>query len=385
MGASFASFYACLTIGYLEETVLFPKLRNSFPDHDMHVILQTYKRFMDDGIIFLPCHICKNVFLSHLNEMNKDIVFTLEDSEKVMLKNKQIERINFLDISIIIDENGVINTDIYYKTTNSHDYLHYDSFHPVHTLNNIPYCLAKKIIVFVSDPDIMEYRLLELKSLLLQCEYPQKIIDRGIHNAKLQGPAPKKTAKHNIITYIHPHMSNFSFKNIINTASNLIQNAKSDKVRAIFKGIQLIEGISQPKNILRTIAYTHDNNTHTEDRHNADKPGIYAECKDPRCDICKLKYIENCTSFTTSNNTTWEIRCHINCNSKNVIYYLECNMCNGDVTKTGKTETRLRERINNHISDCRTGRTSDVFDLHVHECGIKITVWYHRFLKFVRL
>ena len=36
---------------------------------------------------------------------------------------------------------------------------------------------------------------------------------------------------------------------------------------------------------------------------------------------------------------------------------------------SGKTQTRLRERINNHRSECRTGRTSDVFDKHCHECG----------------
>ena len=48
-------------------------------------------------------------------------------------------------------------------------------------------------------------------------------------------------------------------------------------------------------------------------------------------------------------------------------------MCPTEVkeTKTGKTWTKFRTRLNNHISDCRTGRTSDIFDLHVHECGIK--------------
>ena len=40
-------------------------------------------------------------------------------------------------------------------------------------------------------------------------------------------------------------------------------------------------------------------------------------------------------------------------------------------TKTGKTWTNFRTRLNNHISDCRIGRTSDIFDRHVHECGIK--------------
>ena len=71
----------------------------------------------------------------------------------------------------MIDANGSGSTDIYYKTTNSHD-----SFHPRHTFDNIPYSLAKKIIVFVSDPQTMEYRLSELRSLLRNCEYPYKII-----------------------------------------------------------------------------------------------------------------------------------------------------------------------------------------------------------------
>ena len=151
MGASFASFYACLTIGYLEETALFPKLNNIYAEHNVLTGKETYKRFMDDGIVFLPQHLCKNDFLSLLNSMDNAIKSTLEDSETISLNNRDIERINFLDINIILDENGVISTDIYYKPTNSHDYLHYDSFHPKHTLENIPYCLAKRIIVFVSD------------------------------------------------------------------------------------------------------------------------------------------------------------------------------------------------------------------------------------------
>ena len=37
----------------------------------------------------------------------------------------------------------------------------------------------------------MEYRLQELEKWLLKCEYPPKLIKKGIHNPRLQGPAPK--------------------------------------------------------------------------------------------------------------------------------------------------------------------------------------------------
>jgi hypothetical protein len=316
---------------------------------------------MDDGIVFLPDHICKDTFLAILNEMDSSIVFTLEESEKTFFKNKEVEKLNFLDLSIMVDQDGITYTDVFYKPTNSHDYLHFDSFHPNHTLQNIPFCLAKRIVVFCSDGDVMEERLSEMKQLLIACKYPTKVIEKGIFNAKLQGPAPPKTNRDNIITYTHQNMSNFKFNHILTTASNLLKNARSDEIRHIFKDIRFIEATSQPKNILRTITSTK--------RMTTAAPGIYAECTDPRCMICKYGYIENCSSFTTSNGKTWEIRSHINCNDRNVIYYLECRFCNGDVTKTGKTKTKLRERVNNHISECASGNTTDVFDLHCHQCG----------------
>ena len=130
-------------------------------------------------------------------------------------------------------ENGDIERDVYYKITNTHDHLHYDSFHPEHVLRNITYNLAKRIIVFVSNTDVMENRLEQLKQWLLKCKYPEYIIDKGIHNARLQGPAPQKAR--NSITYIHPHMSNLDFKNIVNTASNMLQNANSEEIRKVFK------------------------------------------------------------------------------------------------------------------------------------------------------
>ena len=379
MGASFAAFYACLTIGYLEETKLFPRLRQEFGENDANTIAETYRRFMDDGIVFLPWHICKDKFLALLNEMHPSIVFTLEHSSKVRFMGKIVERLNFLDLSIMVEENGTTHTDVYYKPTNSHDYLHYDSFHQKHTLHNIPYCLAKRIVVFCSDDIIMNQRLSELKKLLTQCKYPENIIDKGIFNAQLQGPAPPKVEKHNILAYVHPNMSNFQFNHIIKTTSNLLKNTSSDDIKEIFKDVRFVEAVSQPKNILRSLTSTFTNIIETT-------PGIYAECNPNKCEICSLGYIQNCTSFTTSSGKEWTIRSHISCNDRNVLYYLECLFCNGNVTKTGKTLTTLRLRINNHRSDCFTGRTSDVFDKHCHECGAHRGVQpYFRVRAFMKL
>ena len=63
-------------------------------------------------------------------------------------------------------------TDIFYKETNSHDYLNYFSPHPEHTKQNIPYNLAKRVMVFAIDEAKMNEMLFELKTWLLSCSYP---------------------------------------------------------------------------------------------------------------------------------------------------------------------------------------------------------------------
>ena len=71
----------------------------------------------------------------------------------------------FLDIEVILHSNNTVETDdIFYKDANAHEYLPYNSAHPKHYKDNLPYNLAKCIIVFVSDDKMVEIRLKELKT-----------------------------------------------------------------------------------------------------------------------------------------------------------------------------------------------------------------------------
>ncbi len=85
-------------------------------------------------------------------------------------------QLNFLDIKNILHDGQDISTDIYYKSTNPHKYLNFNSAHPSHIKNTIPYNLAKRIVVFVSDENLVEQRLNELKTWLIYCNYPLNII-----------------------------------------------------------------------------------------------------------------------------------------------------------------------------------------------------------------
>ena len=47
-------------------------------------------------------------------------------------------------------------------------------------------------------------------------------------------------------------------------------------------------------------------------------------CNDNRCKLCKL-YLQAVSSFKIAKNVTWNIKCDISCQSKNVVYFLSCN------------------------------------------------------------
>ena len=53
MGTKCAPPYACLTVGYLEETKLFTnELPKYFNGNKCQLIMELLKRYMDDGFIF---------------------------------------------------------------------------------------------------------------------------------------------------------------------------------------------------------------------------------------------------------------------------------------------------------------------------------------------
>ena len=64
-----------------------------------------------------------------LKKKHSTIKFTAERSKA---------QINFIDVTVYLD-NGNIETDLYVKPTDTHQYLHYSSCHPYHCKKGIPY------------------------------------------------------------------------------------------------------------------------------------------------------------------------------------------------------------------------------------------------------
>ena len=78
-----------------------------------------------------------------------DLINSLDEDLKFIFENPS-RTLNFLDIQLKIVNNTLV-FGIYYKPTNSFNYLTYSNCHPSHTENSIALSLAKPIINIVTD------------------------------------------------------------------------------------------------------------------------------------------------------------------------------------------------------------------------------------------
>ena len=283
MGTKLAPPYACLSIGFLEETILFPKILPQYfsPQVCAH-IENKYKRYMDDGFLSLPGTIDISTFLSCMNSQHPDIKFTTKTATiSQSTTGDYYQSLDFLDILVILHSNGKIETEIFYKITNAHDYLEFNSQHPFHILKNIPYNLAKRIIIFTSDDKKTTKHLNDLKDWLINCNYPPDIIERSFHNAHLQGPAPCPTTKNHVIPFVSTNFANLNLSHMRNNIQEIISNSKDDHLKKVFKDTKIVLGLRQPNSLLRHLTRSKFSNlSPTEPRKGLTK------CTDKRCLIC---------------------------------------------------------------------------------------------------
>ena len=137
---------------------------------------------------------------------------------------------------------------MYYKDTNTHDYLPYDSAHPESCKKNVPHNLAKIIIVFVTDPEKVELRLNELR-VWLKNKYLDHIISNAFYNAKLQGPAPKPKSNFSNLPFVTSFHEVTDNKIIMNNIKSKIENSPSDYAKWIFQESNIFLSQRQPKNL----------------------------------------------------------------------------------------------------------------------------------------
>ena len=242
MGTKVAPSYANLVMAYLEEK-MYDEVGNRFDQMFKEYIVQKWKRYLDDCFIFwTKSQNDLEDFHSILNSLHPSIKFTTETSK---------HELPFLDILIKLSNNKIV-TDIYYKKTDTHQYLNFQSCHPSHTKLNIPYCMARRVCAIVIEQELREVRLRELTVFLRRQNYPPGLITDDIKKAKqlsiaeLRTPRPKTNS--DIIPFVHTHDPGIT--NVFSAVKTSIPILmRSQRIKRIIPENKIIDSRRQPLNL----------------------------------------------------------------------------------------------------------------------------------------
>jgi len=264
--------------------------------HNLNINLPFYYRYVDDIAMAIPREDSQRVLYT-FNSLHPKLQFTMEIGGK---------ELNFLDVTIM-NNNNLIEFDLYRKPTFSGRVLSFLSQHPISQKRGVLVSMIDRVFL-LSNPRLHQKNFNFIIETFLGNGYPLKFIFDTISN-RLKNLFNKKTKNQNLNEIDDGYKGWFVIPFI-------------PKVTEKFKNIT--------KNLKTTIAFFSLN---------------------------KLGRIIKAQKDALP-------KCH----NKNVVYKLECKNC--DVSYVGQTKRRLNTRVNEHKKDInkKSGNYSVITE-HRIECN----------------
>ena len=324
IGTIFAPTYANLFMAGLEKEI--------FETSEFKPFL--WLRYLDDIFcIWTQGREKLEEFFSFLNEFHPTIKFTMEQST---------DTINFLDVKVTKVQNQ-LETDLYTKNTDTHQYLHASSCHRNTHKKSIPYSQAVRMKRICSNQEQLQNRLSELESWLVKRGYKAEKIRPEIHRVDeldrdqllLKRPKNPDQLITLVLTY-HPSLN--KVYEILKQAHRHV--LKSPKLSIILP--------TPPRLAFRNAKNLKDRLVRSKLQSLVrQEPGNYP-CKASNCHICYILARDQ-NFISTNTNETYVMNFRFDCNSMNVIYLLTCKVCH--MQYVGSTISKFRKRFNQYKSN----------------------------------
>ena len=265
-----------------------------------------------------------------LNNFNPYLSFTREASKNC---------IPFLDLKVkLID--GKLETDLYMKPTDCHQYLYYLSFHPEHTKRSVIYSQTLRVNRLCSLEKNLNNHQLNMKEWFIKRGYPESVIEkemRKVHFSK-QGQKSKKVEKGvPFVVNYHPLLNKLS--SILHR--NLYLLYLNQEVKNVFTPGPIVSYRSARKissYLVRAKLYLLERKVDS------------VKCGKSRCEVC-LSIQETDTFTSTATGESFKINHKLNCDNNSLIYLLTCKCCGKQYVGEATDEFRLR--LNNYKSNDR--------------------------------
>ena len=373
MGTKLAPAYANTFMGDLENNFL--KTQHFKPIY--------YRRFIDDIFMIWP-HPIEELkhFIDRMNNIHHSIKFTYEHSSST---------VTFLDTDVHIDDNNKLSVTTHIKSTNKQAYTHAKSYHPPGTSKGIAIGEAKRYA----------------KTNTHENEY-KKMVMRHILQMKVRGYTSKQLLTH-ILSVKHSDRFNKN-KSSVNhnrpifitryskSAAKFIQiirrnwhHIQHDPAVGRYFPNYPIMAFTRNKNLKNYLVRAKIKQDNPQDTETETQIPLALEhstiCDDPKISPMFIPhdYINYCairgcflhkylnTSLRIQSHITkrsFRVRGKLDCNSKNIIYLIQCKRCNKQYI--GQTSTCLRHRIAQHINN--KASPNSTVDQHFCQSGHTLTV-----------
>lgn len=352
MGTHAAPTLGRISMGFLFETCLFPKLEKEISVEYADYFKEYFKIYIDDGFLYQILKYCHpSQILQFLNSLYPSIKFEMNFSKN---------NINFLSLHFKKIDN-IFSMDIHYKPTDSHNYLLFNSNHPGYVKKSVPFNLARRLCTIVDNDMVLKNRLIELKSFLKLRGYPDNLINNcfsrayAIPKSELRQVNNSKniTKSLNFITTFNN--KNADIRSLVNSALTFLY--LDPKMSKILKNIKIRWCYKQAKNLQRILCPSSLNF----------KIGHVSKCGGSRCQLCSM-IITGHEIILKNNKFTFENQ--MNCNTTYCIYVLKC-FCNKFYI--GECED-LRARINLHTNQIKHLEYRKLYvSKHIFNCTKKFS------------
>ena len=255
--------------------------------------------------------------------------------------NYSREEINFLDV-LVKKKNNQHVTDLYIKSTDTHQYLHASSCHVYQSIKkSISYGQILRLNRICSENSFYDKRCNELEVWLRKRGYSDKLVRQQILNARKH---KRKDILNDMkddrndyklvfnITY-HPNFSN-SKDTMLFLHLLLTPDQEHQKV---FHKVPII-GFRREKSLKYILVRAKVPLGHKNE-------GFCGLCKKSRCEICEHIVSTDCFKSTMTQRAYFIRLPNLKCSSENVVHLFTCKTCSKQYT--GCTDD-FRPRFNNY-------------------------------------
>ena len=265
-------------------------------------------------------------------------------------------------------------TDLYTKPTDSNNYLHFYSAHPLHCKRGIPFGQFLRLRRICSeDGSFVRHSATKAKHLLRR-KYPTELVIRAFEKAwktnrvdllREQDTKEDPTSPNILVTTFSPGFR--ALKDIVNQNWGML--GRSCSTRDIFEK-KVLTAYRRPKNLKDILVRARLPSL-------KDTTKAYPETGPPKpSNPCTTKGCRYCPRL----NKTGRIRCsasgreymakyNVTCKSSNIIYCLTCKCCG--IQYVGQTKNRLMDRFQAHFYNIGHNKPKSEIGKHFNSPGHK--------------